>query len=125
MVGRSRYALPLSASLARKFDALEAELDVRVLASDGGGAGSDPRFRLVRPVRPRLLDGPVFYALLPFRAARELRDFRPDAVLVQGAQETALVLLGRVLARVPTKVIADVHGDPASPARELERTVEP
>lgn len=117
MVGRSRYALPLSASLARKFDALEAELDVRVLASDGGGAGSDPRFRLVRSIRPRLLDGPIFYALLPFRAARELRDLRPDAVLVQGAQETALVLLGRVLARVPTKVIADVHGDPASPAR--------
>ncbi|HXG76909.1 MAG TPA: glycosyltransferase family 4 protein [Gaiellaceae bacterium] len=118
MVGRTRYALPLSDSLARKFDALSAELDVRVLGSAAGrrrGRTADARFRLA-PRLP-LLDGPAFYALLPFRAARELRAFRPDAVLVQGAQETALVLLGRALARVPAKVIADVHGDPAAPAR--------
>jgi glycosyltransferase involved in cell wall biosynthesis len=38
-------------------------------------------------------------------------------VLAQGGQETALVLLGRVLARVDSKVIADVHGDPAAPTR--------
>jgi glycosyltransferase involved in cell wall biosynthesis len=117
MVGRSRYTLPLSPSLARKFDALSAELDVRVLGSSGGGRGRDPRFRLAPRARPRLLDGASFYALLPFRVARELRDFGPDAVLAQGAQETALVLLGRALARVPAKVIADVHGDPASPTR--------
>lgn len=117
LVGRSRYTLPLSPSLARKFDALSDELDVRVLASRGGGDGVDSRFRLVRPFPLRTLDGPSFYAPLPFRVARELRDFRPDAVLVQGAQETALVLLGRALARVPTRVIADVHGDPAAPAR--------
>lgn len=117
MVGRSRYALPLSPSLAEKFDALEAELDVRVLASGAGRGGSDERFRLVRPIRPRRLDGPAFYALLPFRVARELRAFRPDAVLAQGAQEAALVLLGRRLARVSARVIADIHGDPAAPAR--------
>ena len=117
LVGRSRYALPLSPSIARKFDALSDELDVRVLASRGGGSGEDSRFALVRSVRPRALDGPVFYALLPFRVARELRAFRPDAVLAQGAQEAALALLGRSLARVPTRMIADVHGDPAAPAR--------
>jgi glycosyltransferase involved in cell wall biosynthesis len=117
LVGRTRYALPLSPSLAQKFAALEDELDVRVLASSGGGNGTDPRFRLSRPIRPRLLDGPAFYALLPFRVARELREFRPDAVLAQGGQEAALALLGRALARVPTKVIADVHGDPAAPTR--------
>ena len=78
---------------------------------------TDSRFRLYRPMRPRRLDGLAFYALLPFRVARELRDFRPDAVLAQGGQETALVLLGRRLARVPTRVIADVHGDPAAPTR--------
>jgi glycosyltransferase involved in cell wall biosynthesis len=114
MVGRSRYTLPLSPSLAEKFAALEEELDVRVLASAGGGDGADGRFNLVRP---RRLDGPAFYAALPFRVARELRSFRPDAVLAQGAQETALALLGRKLARVPTRVIADIHGDPAAPAR--------
>lgn len=117
MVGRSRYALPLSPSLARKFDALEEELEIRVLASSAGGSGSDSRFRLVRPLRPRAVDGPAFYAALPFRVARELRDFRPDAVLAQGAQEAALALVGRRLARVPTAVVADLHGDPAAPAR--------
>ena len=129
MVGRMRYSLPLSPSLARKFDALEAELDVRVLGSSGGGNGTDPRFHLVPTARSQALDGPSFYALLPFRVARELREFRPDAVLVQGAQETELVLLGRQLARVQTKVIADVHGDPASPTRlygsPLRRTLAP
>jgi glycosyltransferase involved in cell wall biosynthesis len=117
MVARSRYTLPLSPSLEQKFDALSAELDIRVLASAGTTNGTDPRFRLVRPVRPRFLDGAGFYALLPFRVARELRRFRPDAVLAQGGQETALVLLGRKLARVRTRVVADVHGDPGAATR--------
>jgi glycosyltransferase involved in cell wall biosynthesis len=117
LVGRMRYALPLSPSQARKFDALEDELDVRVLGSAGGGNGADPRFALAPPVRPRVLDGAAFYALLPFRVARELRRFRPDAVLVQGGQETALTLVGRALARVSTRVVADVHGDPAAATR--------
>ena len=117
MVGRSRYALPLSPSLEQKFDALSAELDVRVLGSASGGGGIDPRFALVRPIRPRKLDGVAFYALLPLRVARELKAFRPDAVLAQGAQEAALCLLGRKLARARTRVIADIHGDPAAPAR--------
>ena len=115
MVGRTRYALPLAPSLTRKFDALSDELDLHVLAAAGGGTGADSRFRLV----PRLpfLDGPAFYALLPFRVARELRRVRPDAVLAQGAQEAGLTHLGRRLARVSTRVIADIHGDPAAPAR--------
>lgn len=117
MVGRSRYSLPLSPSLEQKFSALEAELDVRVLASAGRASGTDPRFTLVWPMRPRALDGLSFYGLLPFRVARELRAFRPDAVLAQGAQEAALAVIGRKLARVPTRVIADIHGDPAAPAR--------
>jgi glycosyltransferase involved in cell wall biosynthesis len=117
MVGRSRYALPLSPSLEQKFAAMSAELDVRVLASSSGRTGVDPRFTLFRPLRPRLLDGLAFYALLPFRVSRELRAFRPDAVLAQGAQEAALCILGRKLARVPARVIADVHGDPAAPTR--------
>jgi glycosyltransferase involved in cell wall biosynthesis len=117
MVGRMRYSLPLSPSLEQKFDALSEELDVRVLASAAGGSGHDERFRLVRRAWPRAFDGPSFYALLPFRVAREIREFRPDAVLAQGAQEAALVNLGRKLARVPTRVIADIHGDPAAPTR--------
>jgi glycosyltransferase involved in cell wall biosynthesis len=117
LVGRMRYDLPLSPSLALKFRALETELDIRVLGSAGRLNGSDPRFRLVGRVRPRVLDGAAFYALLPFRVARELRDYRPDAVLAQGGQEAALTLLGRALARSPARVIADVHGDPAATTR--------
>jgi len=117
MVGRSRYALPLPPSLVEKFDALSAQLDVRVLASSSGGTATDPRFVLIRPIRPRALDGLAFYALLPFRVARELKAFRPDAVLAQGAQEAALCVLARKLARVETRVIADIHGDPAAPTR--------
>jgi glycosyltransferase involved in cell wall biosynthesis len=117
MVGRSRYSLPLSEPLQRKFDALERDLEVRVLATDGGGNGADPRFRLVRPLPLGRLEGPSFYALLPFRVARELRTFAPDVVLAQGAQETSLVLLGRMLARSRAKVVLDVHGDWRAPTR--------
>jgi len=118
MVGRTRYTLPLDASLARKFDALSEELDVRVLAGTRRGSrGTDPRFRLYPPVAPGKLDGVTFWALFPFRVARELRSHRPEIVLSQGGQETALVLAGRALARSRAKVVMDVHGDPGAATR--------
>jgi len=126
IVGRTRYRFPLDESLLRRFDALSQVLEWRQL---GSGRSSDARFVLGRQFPIAKLDGLVFYLALPFRAARELRRFRPDAVLVQGAQETALVLLGRVLARVSTKVIADVHGDWRAPTRlygsRLRRLLDP
>jgi glycosyltransferase involved in cell wall biosynthesis len=70
---------------------------------------ADERFRLARKLPA--LDGPAFYATLPVRAARALRAFRPDAVLVQGTHETAAVLLARRLARVEVPVVLDLHGD--------------
>jgi glycosyltransferase involved in cell wall biosynthesis len=112
LVARERYDLPLADPLQRKFDALEREFEVRVLASAADGQpSSDERFRLVRPLRPRRVDGLGFYLALPARVARELRSFEPDAVLVQGTHETAAVLLGRRLARRESTVILDVHGD--------------
>src|SRR5262245_52996099 len=121
MVGRTRYALPLSEPLERKFDALEELVDVRVVATAGQVAQShkdrDARFRLYRPLPLGKLEGAGFYALLPFRVARELREYRPDAVLAQGGQETSLVLLGRALARSRAKVVLDVHGDWHAPTR--------
>jgi glycosyltransferase involved in cell wall biosynthesis len=117
LVGPNRYTLPLSPSLEQKFSALEHEVDVRVLGRAGTGDRRDPRFRLFARRGPRALDGLLFYTLLPVRVARELRRSRPDAVLAQGAQETALVLLGRALARSPARVIADIHGDPGSATR--------
>ena len=127
LVGRTRYRLPLDRSLSRKFDAMRALLDVRVLGSaPPGSPARDDTFRLVRPARPRVVDGLAFHAGLPFRAARELRRFRPDAVVVQGAHEAAAVLLGRALARSRVPVVLDVHGDwrtatrlYGSPARKL------
>ena len=127
LVGRTRYRLPLDSSLRRKFDALRALMDVRVLGSAPAGApAGDDTFRLMRPARPRILDGVLFHLGLPFRTARELHRFRPDAVVVQGAHEASAVLLGRALARSRARVVLDVHGDwrtatrlYGSPARKL------
>jgi glycosyltransferase involved in cell wall biosynthesis len=127
LVGRTRYRLPLDATLRRKFDALGDVLDLRVVGSGvGEGPAADDTFRLVGPFRPRALDGVAFHATLPVRIARELRRFRPQAVLVQGAHEATGVLAARRLARSDAKVILDVHGDwrtatrlYGSPARKL------
>jgi glycosyltransferase involved in cell wall biosynthesis len=107
-----RIELPLAPSLARKWDSVGEELDFRVLAA---GSGSNGAFHLARQLPA--LDGPVFFAALPLRIARELRDFRPHAVLAQGAHETAAALTARRLARVETAVIADLHGDWRAPTR--------
>jgi glycosyltransferase involved in cell wall biosynthesis len=107
-----RVELPLTPSLARKWDAIGEELDFRVLA---GGSGSNGAFHLARELPA--LDGPAFFAALPARIARELRGFRPHAVLAQGAHETAAALSARKLARVDTSVIADLHGDWRAPTR--------
>ncbi|HEY5661114.1 MAG TPA: glycosyltransferase family 4 protein [Gaiellaceae bacterium] len=107
-----RVQLPLSPSLARKWDAVGRELDFRVLA---GGDGTNERFHLARTLPA--LDGPAFFAALPVRIARELRSFRPHAVLAQGAHEAAAALAGRKLAGADTVVIADMHGDWRAPTR--------
>ena len=70
---------------------------------------TDAHFRLAG--RRPLLDGPLFYALLPFRVARELREFHPDAVLVQGVHEAVAVLVARRVVHSRTRVILDVQGD--------------
>jgi glycosyltransferase involved in cell wall biosynthesis len=104
--------LPLEGAQKRKWDAVADVVDHRVLAAAPDGAPTtDDRFRLVGPVRPRLLDGALFYALLPFRIARQLREFRPDAALVQGVHETVAFLIARRLAGLRTRVILDVQGD--------------
>jgi glycosyltransferase involved in cell wall biosynthesis len=118
MVGRNRYRLPLNESLRLKFDALERVFDLRVIGSAPPGAPTgDEVFRLVPPSRPQRLDGARFFATLPRVVAQELRSFRPDAVVVQGAHEAAAALAGRRLARVPAKIVLDVHGDWRSATR--------
>jgi glycosyltransferase involved in cell wall biosynthesis len=101
-VSRTSYRLPLDPQVARKWDALDAELDLRVLAT---GAGGDGRFHLL-PAR-----SPAFYLSLPLHLARELRAFRPAVVVAQSPYEAAAALVGRALARVPARVLLEVHGD--------------
>jgi glycosyltransferase involved in cell wall biosynthesis len=103
LVNRDRHPWPLDSSRARKYDALAAHVALRVLGS--GGPHEDERYRFLPP-RP-LVD----LALLPRRVARELRSFRPDAILVQGVHEAAGVLAARRLVRSGAKVIVDVQGD--------------
>lgn len=93
-VGPTRYALPLSPGLERKWTAIEQELDVHVLAR---GTGSDRRFELHQE----------FYARVPYRVRRAVRDFRPQAIVAEDPRTAALVIAGRT--GVP--VIAEVHGN--------------
>jgi glycosyltransferase involved in cell wall biosynthesis len=87
-------------------------VDHRVLAAAPAGTPTgDAHFHLVGPARPRPLDGALYYLLLPWRIARELREFRPDAALVQGVHETVAFLIARRLTGSSAKVILDVQGD--------------
>ena len=111
-VGRARHRLPLPDWLAKKWDAVEEQLDYRILgAADAGSPLRAERFRLSPPARPRRLDGILFHLRLPFRVARELREFQPHAVVASDPFVGAAVLAGRTIAqrRVPT--IVEVHGD--------------
>ena len=106
LVARTRYELPLSPSLVRKFAALQERFELRVLASAADGRPHDDgTFRLV----PRLafLDGPLFYLLLPLRLRRVVRAYRPAVLVVQSAYEAALARIALPRA----KIVVEVHGD--------------
>jgi glycosyltransferase involved in cell wall biosynthesis len=112
LVSRTRYELPLDETLRRRFDALSDAFDWRQLGTSATGTGVvDDRFTLVPRFPLGLLDGAVFYGALPFRVAAEIRSFGPDALVVQGAPDTTLALLGRAVARSRVPVVFDVHGD--------------
>jgi glycosyltransferase involved in cell wall biosynthesis len=89
-----------------------------VLGSAAPGSPTrDGTFTLVPALRPRLLDGAWFHLSLPARVARELRRFRPDAVVAQSAYEAAAVRLARALARSRARIVVDVHADWRSSTR--------
>jgi glycosyltransferase involved in cell wall biosynthesis len=58
-----------------------------------------------------VLDGLWFQLTLAARVARELRRFRPDAVVTQSAYEAAAVRVARVLAGSRARLVLDVHAD--------------
>ena len=107
-----RVETPLPESERRRWEALREELDLRVVA-----AGDPDGRELALTPDAAVLAGPAFYVGLPVRVARQLRGFRPHAVVVQGAHETAAVLAARRLAGSEAAVIADVHGDFRAPTR--------
>jgi glycosyltransferase involved in cell wall biosynthesis len=105
-VARTRYRLPLPESTERKFAALRERFELRVLATSADGvARDDGVFHLVG--RLPLLDGPLFYVLLPARVRRLVREHRPDAIVTQSPYEAALVR--RVTGRA--KLVVELHGD--------------
>jgi glycosyltransferase involved in cell wall biosynthesis len=111
-VGRTPYRLPLPSWLARKWDAVEEQLDFRLVgAASADSTGADPRFRLARPFRVRALDGIVFYLRLPARVRREIRSFDPSAIVASDPIVGAASLIGRRLAGHHSAVIVEVHGD--------------
>lgn len=106
LVARTRYALPLSHSLERKFDALGRRLHFHVLASSVSGQGvHTAEFTLVG--RRRRLDGVLFWLLLPWRVRAVARRERPDAILAQSPYEAAAALV----ARTGVPVVVELHGD--------------
>lgn len=128
MVGRTRYSLPLPEWLARKFDALERQLDYRVLASaEEGSPTEDERFRLVPQSRPRKLDGVLFYIRFPFHVRRQIKEFRPEAIIAESPYTAAAAIVARWFLRgEKPQVVVEVHGDwrtatrlYGSPARKL------
>jgi glycosyltransferase involved in cell wall biosynthesis len=113
-VGRTRYALPLPEWLAKKFDALERQLDFRVLASarERGQEVEFGRFRLLRPLPPGFLDGVLFYLRCPFAVRRQIADFRPEVIVAESPYTGAAALIGRALASgSKPRVLVEVHGD--------------
>jgi glycosyltransferase involved in cell wall biosynthesis len=106
LVARTRYALPLSPSLERKFGALRERFELRVLATAADGRPRDDgTFRLVG--RLPLLDGPLFYLLLPVRVRQLVREHRPAAIVTQSPYEAAFTWL----AATRTPIVVELHGD--------------
>jgi glycosyltransferase involved in cell wall biosynthesis len=106
MVGRTRYRLPASAGQRRKFAALSERFEVRMLArAEAGSPLRDGVFLLLAPAP--LADGLLFLPRLALAIRREVRDFRPDAIVAQGPYEAAAALVAHTGARV----VVEVHGD--------------
>lgn len=108
-VGGTRYDLPLTPGLARKWDAVERELEPRVIARAGSVRGADPRFRLLAGRRAG--SGPGFHAALASTVAAEIRRFRPQVVIAQSPFEALACVVARAASRRSPKLIVELHAD--------------
>ncbi len=102
-VGATTYELPLTQSLAKKWDAVDRELVPRIIGR--GRQNGDPRFRLLEATGAR------FFAALSPVVASELRRFRPAAVITQSPYEALACLPSLRAIRPPPALIVELHGD--------------
>jgi glycosyltransferase involved in cell wall biosynthesis len=115
-VGGTDFALPLPPGLARKWDGVSEELDVRVIGRAQTVRSRDSRFRPT-PQAPRALRGLAHYASLPAIVARELRRFRPEVIVTQSPYEAFALLPVWKMARPRPKLVVELHGDWRTAAR--------
>jgi glycosyltransferase involved in cell wall biosynthesis len=108
--GHTRYDLPLNEALARKWDAVGAHLDVRIVGEAGAVTAPDPRFRLLRA-------GRLFFLVLPFVVVQEARRRPPAVIVAQSPYEGLCVVLVRRLLPRGTHLVVEVHGDWRSATR--------
>jgi glycosyltransferase involved in cell wall biosynthesis len=113
-VGSSAFDLPLPPPLERKWRAVGAEIDIRILARAGRVSAPDPRFRLFRP---SALGGAGWYARLPGLVHDECRRFRPDVVVAQNAYDAFAALPGLRGLDPRPRLVVELHGDTALSAR--------
>jgi glycosyltransferase involved in cell wall biosynthesis len=116
-VGHTRYDLPLSQALQRKWDAVAQTMDIRIVAEAGRIATPDPRFRLLRPHLPGPLGNAAFFAALPFVVLAESWRRPPRVIVAQSPYEGACIALVRRLLRRPVRIVVEVHGDWRSATR--------
>src|SRR3954471_18482855 len=102
--GHTRFDLPLSEALRRKWDAVGAQLDIRIIGDAGTVSAPDPRFRLLRA-------GRLFFAALPPVVVQEARRQRPAVIVAQSPYEGLCVVLVRRLLPRGTRIVVEVHGD--------------
>jgi glycosyltransferase involved in cell wall biosynthesis len=96
--------------LARKWDAISQEFDVRSISPAGVVRSTDPRFRLVGQAPPPL-GHPIYFASLPVIVGLELRRFKPDVIITTGPYEAFMLLPAWKLAWPRAKLLIELHGD--------------
>jgi len=116
-VGHTRYDLPLSPSLSKKWAALEAVLEPRVIAAPGLVQADDPRFHLLRTPLDAKLGGGAYYTVLPVLVGAEIRQFRPHAIVCESPYEAFCTLPVKGWMRPSPRLVVEVHGDWRTAAR--------
>src|SRR5687767_11490311 len=107
-VGGTTYDLPLSPSLAKKWDALEQRMELRVVAR-GFATGEDRRFRLVSVASGR--SAAMRWLLLPLAVLQEARRLHPQVVITQSPFEAVVVLPLLRLMRPRPRLVVELHSD--------------